>query len=610
MSGAAQSHDVPPRGAAGAGSGGPAPEAGRAPAATGLSAVLFATTATTGGGAASALPLGDTTVLRRLLDQLAALRVRRAWVITRPQWRAEVERAASGAHAAPEVTVIGSEDVAEDLRAVARLATDARGPVLIARGDAVTQREALAGLLADPRVVSGILVSASSARAGWSFPTRSARGRVVSAGSAYHRVSEPGPFFLGVLKVDARDRPALASSALRLAELCDARPSRWEDGLERNVDEWRSRLWMAERADDPPPRPSPEAWASLPLEPGSEEQLGLRTSAAREDAVPLLLVGLVRSDVALTSRHLRGFHYARPVDAGTAAAAERELGSQDEDRIALDAAVKGSDGFFTTFFVSPYSRYLARFAARRGWTPNAITTLSMVIGTVAAVAFATGSRAGLIAGAILLQVAFTADCVDGQLARYSRQFSKLGAWLDSVFDRGKEYVVYAGLAIGSQRGFGEDVWTLAAAALTLQTVRHLVDFSYAAAQRQVIASAEQRPLEDPDDVPPVAGPAAAAGARPAPRRQAAARPPARASLRARVVTAGRGGLRLIGRLDRWSFTRWGKRILVLPIGERFAVISLTAAIATPRVTFIVLLAWGGLAAAYAVLGRTLRSVAR
>ena len=97
----------------------------------------------------------------------------------------------------------------------------------------------------------------------------------------------------------------------------------------------------------------------------------------------------------------------------------------------------------------------------------------MVIGILAAAAFATGERWGLVAGAVLLQLAFTADCVDGQLARYTRTFSKLGAWLDSIFDRAKEYLVFAGLAIGASRA-GDAVWLLACAALTLQTVRHIV----------------------------------------------------------------------------------------------------------------------------------------
>ena len=65
-----------------------------------------------------------------------------------------------------------------------------------------------------------------------------------------------------------------------------------------------------------------------------------------------------------------------------------------------------------------------------------------------------------------------------------------------------------------------------------------------------------------------------------------------------------------GALERRSWTRWAKRILVLPIGERFALIAVTAAIWNPRVTFIALLAWGSVAAAYAVVGRTLAALAR
>jgi hypothetical protein len=39
------------------------------------------------------------------------------------------------------------------------------------------------------------------------------------------------------------------------------------------------------------------------------------------------------------------------------------------------------------------------------------------------------------------------------------------------------------------------------------------------------------------------------------------------------------------------------------------VISITAALFTPRTTFIVLLVWGGVAAAYTIAGRILRSLA-
>ena len=53
---------------------------------------------------------------------------------------------------------------------------------------------------------------------------------------------------------------------------------------------------------------------------------------------------------------------------------------------------------------------------------------------------------------------------------------------------------------------------------------------------------------------------------------------------------------------------WIKRMLPFPIGERFAAISITAALFTPRTTFVVLLAWGGVAALYGLAGRLLRSL--
>jgi phosphatidylglycerophosphate synthase len=160
-----------------------------------------------------------------------------------------------------------------------------------------------------------------------------------------------------------------------------------------------------------------------------------------------------------------------------------QIGRHDEERARLDSAVKASDGFFTTFFVSPYSKYIARWAARRGWSPNAVTVLSAGVGLCAAAGFATGERWGLVAGALLLQAAFTLDCVDGQLARYTGTFSRLGAWLDGILDRAKEYAVYAGLAIG-----GGDVWLLAGAALALQTARHAIDFSFPGASGSAAAA--------------------------------------------------------------------------------------------------------------------------
>ncbi|MEU1264055.1 DUF5941 domain-containing protein [Streptomyces cellulosae] len=236
--------------------------------------------------------------------------------------------------------------------------------------------------------------------------------------------------------------------------------------------------------------------------------------------------------------------------------ARQAVAAVDEEAVRLRSAVKARDGFFTTFCVSPYSRHLARWCARRGLTPNQVTTASLLTALIAAGCAATGTRAGYVAAAVLLLGSFVLDCADGQLARYSLQYSTLGAWLDATFDRAKEYAFYAGLALGAART-GDDVWALALAAIILQSCRHVVDFSFAEART---GAAE--------------GPAAA----------------------------------LSGRLDRVGWTVWVRRMIVLPIGERWALVAVLTAATTPRVTFWVLLAGCAFAAAYTTAGRVLRSL--
>ena len=587
----------------------------RAAAWAGASALLYATTADAGGRAAALLELdgAGATILGRLLEQLDGLGVRRAWIVTRPAWADAVRRDA--ADGPLPVEVVAAADVADDLRIAADVAGAAGDRLIVGRADVLAHREALAGLLADPRVTTGVLATTSWRRGRWAYRTRSSRGRMLSASSPFHSIRRPSGYFLGFLKVDRRDLATLRAAAVRLAELADGpERARFEEELARKVVIWRRRQWQLayERATGAWPEPE-EIPLDPPLDPEAETEVAERFRATRDDAGAMLLVGLVRSGVHVSSSYLRNFFYARPRSRAETEEALTELRELDEDDVLLDAAVKGADGFFTTYFVSPYSKHIARFAARRGWTPNVVTTVSMAIGVAAAGAFATGSRAGLVAGAVLLQAAFTMDCVDGQLARYSRQFSKLGAWLDSIFDRGKEYLVYAGLALGSTRGFGVDVWTLAAATIALQTSRHMVDFSYAAGRHEAIAALPLRDLAEPDerDGPPPGAEAdaeAAAEAEAAEGNVAAVEPaaPERAGLRA---VAARG-VRFITRLEKRPATRWAKRIVALPIGERFALISLTAALWSPYTTFVALLAWGGFAACYSVAGRILRSVAR
>jgi phosphatidylglycerophosphate synthase len=533
------------------------------------------------------LPFAGGTVLGRLLDQFADLEVAAIHVITRPAVADDLRAAVDGAGAQLHV----SPDAAGDLRAVAEVAHGADGPLAIAHGDIVTHRESFAGLLADPRLASAILATTGPQGRPYAPRVRGQRGRLVSAGSPYHSVWRGSSSFLGVLKVSPSERPALIDSAQRLAELAAAPPAGWQEELAAKPELWRWRI--ATRELD---REDEVAEEDLVLSDGDEAELRRRRAVAPDDVASLLLVGLVRGGARVGLSFLRNFFWARPLTREDADAAAAELATYDEDRLLLDQAVKGSDGFFTTFFVSPYSRYIARWAARVGLTPNQITLMSLFVGVLAAAAFATGERAGLAAGAILLQLAFTLDCVDGQLARYTRTFSKLGAWLDSMFDRTKEYIVFAGLAIGAARA-GDDVWLLAGAALTLQTLRHTLEFSYGAARHEELGAIAHPPIEVPSDEPDRPPPR--------PRRAAAAAAAPVAPVRRSPLARGLG---VWGAVERVPGVLWLKKMISFPIGERFAAISITAALFDARTTFTVMLAWGAIAALYTLTGRLLRSL--
>jgi hypothetical protein len=136
----------------------------------------------------------------------------------------------------------------------------------------------------------------------------------------------------------------------------------------------------------------------------------------------------------------------------------------------------------------------------------------------------------------------------------------MGAWLDATFDRAKEYAFYAGLALGAARS-GDDVWALALGSMILMTCRHVVDFSFNEANHD--ASGNTSP------------------------------------------TAA-----LSGRLDSVGWTVWLRRMIILPIGERWAMIAVLTAATTPRIVFYALLVGCAFGALYTTAGRVLRSLTR
>jgi phosphatidylglycerophosphate synthase len=98
---------------------------------------------------------------------------------------------------------------------------------------------------------------------------------------------------------------------------------------------------------------------------------------------------------------------------------------------------------------------------RMGLTPNALTVLGFGIAVVAGFA---ASQQGWIAAGLLVIFGGVFDLFDGALARATNRVSRLGAFLDSVFDRAGEAVLYLGIGIGClAQDFGRGAFLAAAA---------------------------------------------------------------------------------------------------------------------------------------------------
>ena len=202
------------------------------------------------------------------------------------------------------------------------------------------------------------------------------------------------------------------------------------------------------------------------------------TYKVKGNALDLLLVALVRATIKVDAVDVLSAPWSRSDDVQERERVKHELASLNIATLRLKMANRANDGFFSVFFLRKFSKILTWVAVKVGATPNQVTLLSFAIGLYSAYSFSRGTFLSILLGAFLLQLSIIVDCVDGELARYTRKFSKLGAWLDAVTDRVKEYLVFLGLAYGASLE-GRELWIPAIAMMVIQTFRHLSDYNFA-----------------------------------------------------------------------------------------------------------------------------------
>jgi len=259
-----------------------------------------------------------------------------------------------------------------------------------------------------------------------------------------------------------------------------------------------------------------------------------------------------------------------------------ELGRRGVTVRILDAG-PDSEGAVTQLVADPAARDMARWAAWRQLTPAALYGISLGLGLVAALWFAELSVHAKLLAIAALTGSFLFARTGSLLAATSREgrIRPLVGWLGTVCGLLTELAIYAALAVsagvapaipatpespvpGLDGTFGASlrdtfvatwggagtagVWRLAIAALLLLGVRRLAGLGY-------------------------------------------------------EHTAGAPG-----DLFPRSVLRTVEQAVTFPVGERYAVIVLTSVFFGPRLTFVVLLGWGGLAAGYLLAGQVARSL--
>jgi phosphatidylglycerophosphate synthase len=132
----------------------------------------------------------------------------------------------------------------------------------------------------------------------------------------------------------------------------------------------------------------------------------------------------------------------------------------------LSAAAKPVDSWWTVAFVDPLAMRVLPSLLRRSWaTPNAVTGLAFCVGLVSIALFAGGHW---VLGALLYELRFFLDCLDGKIARAKRLSSPAGALFDRLADMVSIPAAYAAIGFAlTARGDLPERLALLVAALAL-----------------------------------------------------------------------------------------------------------------------------------------------
>jgi len=109
---------------------------------------------------------------------------------------------------------------------------------------------------------------------------------------------------------------------------------------------------------------------------------------------------------------------------------------------------KSEEHFWTMYMTRPFAAIIVHILRKSQITPNQITVLAFLTSLVGAVVLIGWlDYWGLLVGALIYQIAYVLDCVDGQLARVRGVASPIGHLLDFMLDEAKAKVLLAAVTV-------------------------------------------------------------------------------------------------------------------------------------------------------------------
>jgi len=122
---------------------------------------------------------------------------------------------------------------------------------------------------------------------------------------------------------------------------------------------------------------------------------------------------------------------------------------------------KPKDIFWNKYVARPAAAVLLVPLERSPVTPNQVTFASLVVFAGAVpLLIAVPGHAGLLLAALVIQLSYVLDCVDGQLARMRGTSTPVGAYLDFLMDELKAFLLVAAMGVRLWREQDDTVWLL------------------------------------------------------------------------------------------------------------------------------------------------------